>query len=314
MDSHYTDKYLELELVGEGGFGKVFKAKLKKSQDENTLFASKKITHRNTKEQENIKNEISILAGLTNPFIIKFFEAFYSEKSIVMITEYLDGGELFEKVVESELVESECCHYISQVCRALQYIHCKNIVHLDIKPENIVLTEKGGKDIKIIDFGTALELQPGETVRAMVGTPEFVAPEVVQYEDISSETDIWSLGVLTFILLSGASPFLGDSDDDQLTLSNVTLAKYDFDYEEFDEVSAEAKDFITRLLRRVPGSRMTAEKCLEHNWLEGGSGRSGKINIENIRKFLARRKLQNVGRVLRAINVLKLSAKKSLTD
>ena len=130
MDSQYTPN-----SVGEGGFGKVFKAKLKKTQDENTLFASKKITYRNTKEQENIKNEISILAGLANPFIIKFFEAFYLEKSIVMITEYLDGGELFEKVVESELVESECCHYISQVCRALQYIHCKNIVHLDIKVE-----------------------------------------------------------------------------------------------------------------------------------------------------------------------------------
>lgn len=313
MELEYDEKYQELELAGEGGFGKVFKAKLRNSSDE-TTFASKKIKYRNTSQLENIKNEISILADLSNNFILKFFEAFYLEKSIVVITEYLEGGELFEKVVEDDLIESECCDYISQVCKGLKYLHSKNIVHLDIKPENIVLTSKGGKEIKIIDFGSSLELKSGESVRAMVGTAEFVAPEVVQYENISTETDIWSLGVLTFLLLSGDSPFLDENDNDQLTLSNVTLAKYDFDYEEFDEVSAEAKDFITRLLRRAPEKRMSAEKCLEHNWLVEGSGRTGKINIANIRKFLARRKLQNVGRVLRAINVLKMSAKRSRTE
>jgi len=314
MDSEYIEKYNELELVGEGGFGKVYKAELKNSPDDSRLFASKKIKYRNSKELEKVKNEISILADLSESHIIQFFEAFYLEKSIVVVTEYLEGGELFEKIVEEEPLESECCGYISQVCRALAYLHSKNIVHLDIKPENIVLTKKGGTDIKIIDFGTSLELKTGVSVRAMVGTAEFVAPEVVQYEDISSETDIWSLGVLTFILLSGASPFLDDQDDDQRTLSNVTLAKYDFDYEEFDEVSAEAKDFITRLLRRDPRKRMPAEKCLNHNWLVEGQYRTGKIKIENLRKFLARRKLQNIGRVLRAINVLKMSAKKSLTE
>ena len=122
----------DYNAAGEGGFGKVFKAKLKNSEDE-TLFASKKIKYRNTKQLENIKNEISILADLSNKFILKFFEAFYLEKSIVVITEYLEGGELFEKVVEDDLMECECCDYISQVCKGLEYLHSRNIVHLDIK-------------------------------------------------------------------------------------------------------------------------------------------------------------------------------------
>ena len=112
-------------------------------------------------------------------------------------------------------------------------------MHLDIKPENIVITEPGGRDIKIVDMGSAVHLTPGHSVRAMVGTAEFVSPEVVSYDDIHTNTDMvryhhtiiagyivtfqWSLGVLSFILLSGASPFLDESEDDQKTLQNVSM-------------------------------------------------------------------------------------------
>ena len=97
------------------------------------MFASKKIKYRNSNELEKVKKEISILADLSDRHIIQFFEAFYLEKSIVVVTEYLEGGELFEKIVEEEPLESECCDYISQVCRVLNYLHNKTIVHLDIK-------------------------------------------------------------------------------------------------------------------------------------------------------------------------------------
>jgi len=266
-------------------------------------------------EKINAKAEIEMLKTISSPYLIAFKEAFENEKSIIMITEYLDGGELFERVVEEDyqLVESDCCEFMKQICRGLQYLHSNQIVHLDIKPENIVITQKNGKEIKIIDLGTAIRLSPGEKVQAMVGTAEFVAPEVVNYDDISSNTDQWSLGVVAFILLSGASPFLSEDEDDQKTLNNVAMAKYDFDYEEFDNVSPDAKDFICRLLRKRSENRMSAAECLEHTWLEEKEmeNKTARISIENLRKFLARRKLKNVGRVLRAINVFKETARDS---
>merc|ERR1719228_1338188 len=236
---------------------------------------------------------------------------------MILVTEYLEGGELFDKIVdeEFELLESDCCFFTRQICKGLEYLHRNNVVHLDIKPENIVLRGKEGRSIKIIDFGTAIQLLPGKKVQNMVGTPEFMAPEVVNFDDIALETDQWSLGVLSFILLSGFSPFLDDSDDEKMskTMSNVTMAKYDFDYEEFDEVSPDAKDFITRLLRKNPSRRMTATACLEHSWLKEKLMRkkTTRIKVTNLKKFLARRKVQNIGRALRVINVFKGAARES---
>jgi len=134
----------------------------------------------------------------------------------------LKGGELFEKIVDNDdLLESDCCLYMRQVCQGLEYLQRLNILHLDIKPENIVLMEQNSKKIKIIDFGTAVKLEPGQRHQNIAGTPEFMAPEVVNYEDLHSSTDQWSLGVLCYVLLSGYSPFADDND--QKTLSNVTL-------------------------------------------------------------------------------------------
>ena len=113
-------------------------------------------------------------------------------QNFVIISEYLDGGELFERIVDEDVIESDCCYFISQVCQGLDYLHKKDIVHLDIKPENIVITKTGGRDIKIVDMGSAIKLVEGAKVRAMVGTPEFVSPEVVSYEDIHTNTDMVS--------------------------------------------------------------------------------------------------------------------------
>jgi len=307
----FREKYETLEKIGEGGFGKVFSVNRKETKDK---FAAKFMKTRSNKDKIKPRQEIALLKTLHNNFIINYVDAFEGPTEIILVTEYLDGGELFDRIVdeEFEFLESDCCFFVRQICKGLEYLHRNHIVHLDIKPENIVLKEKKGRNIKIIDFGTAIKLVPGKKVQNMVGTPEFMAPEVVNFEDIEEETDQWSLGVLTFILLSGYSPFLVDSDDNQ-TMSNVTMAKYDFDYEEFEEVSADAKDFITRLLRKIPARRKTSLACLEHDWLKEKLMRrkTTKIKVTNLRKFLARRKVQNIGRALRVINVFKGAAKDS---
>eukprot|EP00092_Neocalanus_flemingeri_P031082 GFUD01033762.1.p1 GENE.GFUD01033762.1~~GFUD01033762.1.p1 ORF type:complete len:491 (-),score=154.57 GFUD01033762.1:268-1740(-) len=307
----YREIYEVVEKIGEGGFGKVFSVLNKETKE---TFAAKCIKTRSRRDKSKPKEEIRLLKSLHNDFIIKFVDAFEGPTEIIVVTEYLAGGELFERIVDDqfELLESDCCFFMRQVCRGLDYLHRNSIVHLDIKPENIVLRGKEGRNIKIIDFGTALKLVPGKKVQNMVGTPEFMAPEVVNYEDIALETDQWSVGVLSYILLSGYSPFLDDSDD-QKTMSNVTMAKYDFDYEEFEEVSPDAKDFITRLLRKSPARRLTASACLDHSWLKEKLMRkkTTRIKVTNLRKFLTRRKVQNIGRALRVINVFKGAAKDS---
>merc|ERR1711973_576092 len=183
--------------------------------------------------------------------------------------------------------------------------------------ENIMCTEREGTtNIKIVDFGTALLLSPGHRVQNLAGTPEFMAPEVVNFEDISTGSDMWSVGVLSYVLLSGYSPFLasGEEDTTNKTLANVTLAKYDFDVEEFDSITAEAKDFITRLLRKVSSKRMTAGTALQHDWLKERTRRrkTCRIKIENLRKFLNRRKMQRIGKALVAISAFKEAARTSI--
>ena len=128
----YSAKYEELDLVGEGGYGKVFRVKLKDGDD---VFASKHIKTVKKKDKKVAKAEIELLKTLSSPFLIRFIEAFESDKNIIMITEYLDGGELFERVVEEDyqLIESECCLFMAQICRGMEYLHSKQIVPLDIK-------------------------------------------------------------------------------------------------------------------------------------------------------------------------------------
>jgi myosin-light-chain kinase len=133
----YEDKYEELDLVGEGGYGKVFRVQLKQGYE---VFASKHIKTVKKKDKKNAKSEIELLKTISSPHVIAFIEAFESTKSIIMITEYLDGGELFERVVDEDfqLVESECCLFMKQIYQGMEYLHSKYIVHLDIKVRNYV--------------------------------------------------------------------------------------------------------------------------------------------------------------------------------
>jgi len=305
-EQEFRRKYkISGKQLGEGGFGSV---QLVINIQTGQTCAAKIV-----KKKKIALEEVNIMADLNNEHIIRFFGAFEREKDMVIIMELLEGGELFDRIVDEdqELTESDCGNYIRQVCLGLQYLHSLNIVHLDIKPENIILENRNSRNIKIIDFGTAKMLIPDQRCQNIAGTPEFMAPEVVNYEEIHTQSDLWSLGVLCFVLLSGHSPFLDDDDDK--TMAKVTSGRYTFDLDVFDNVSAYAKDLISRLLRVNPMSRLTANKCLEHRWLSETCFQlhTTRISISNLKKYLSKRKVQNVRKALRVINVLKGNVRES---
>jgi serine/threonine protein kinase len=152
--------------------------------------------------------------------------------------------------------------------------------------------------LKIIDFGLAQKLLPDKPMRVLFGTPEFVPPEIINYEPIGLKSDMWSVGVICYVLLTGLSPFMGDSDVD--TFSNITRADYDFDDDAFDAVSQEARDFIQALLIKKKEHRLTAKECLETPWLSQKTDNISNVALstDKLKKFIIRRKWQ-VGVVMK---------------
>ncbi len=157
-----------------------------------------------------------------------------------------------------------------------------------------MLLDRQSCQIKVIDFGISRRLQPGEKVMETYGTPEFVAPEIIQYQPISTATDMWSIGVITYILLSGASPFLGDNK--QETFANITNIDYSFDEEYFGHTSDLAKDFIARLFVKDVRKRADIKQCLDHPWIKPLRKQDQVIrsqaivNMGQLKSFIARRR------------------------
>ncbi|XP_066097851.1 myosin light chain kinase, smooth muscle isoform X1 [Saccopteryx bilineata] len=314
-----SDLYNIEERLGSGKFGQVFRLVEKKT---GKIWAGKFFKAYSAKEKENIREEISIMNCLHHPKLVQCVDAFEEKANVVMVLEIVSGGELFERIIDEdfELTERECIKYMKQISEGVEYIHKQGIVHLDLKPENIMCVNKTGTRIKLIDFGLARRLENAGSLKVLFGTPEFVAPEVINYEPISYATDMWSIGVICYILVSGLSPFMGDNDNE--TLANVTSATWDFDDEAFDEISDDAKDFISNLLKKDMKNRLNCTQCLQHPWLmkDTKNMEAKKLSKDRMKKYMARRKWQKTGNAVRAIGRLSsmamisgLSGRKSST-
>ncbi|XP_035591995.1 myosin light chain kinase 3-like isoform X1 [Oncorhynchus keta] len=262
MGSYYAVK--PNEVLGGGRFGQVHKCAELSS---GLILAAKLIKVKGMREREEVKNEIGVMNQLNHVNLIQLYDAFESRTNLTLIMEYVDGGELFDRIVDENylLTELDAIVFMRQICEGVQYLHQQYILHLDLKPENILCVNSTGNQIKIIDFGLARKYRPREKLKVNFGTPEFLAPEVVNYDFVSFPTDMWSVGVITYMLLSGLSPFLGDNDAE--TMNNILHANWDFDSEAFENVTEEAKDFVTRLLIPTKCSRLSATGCMKHAWL-----------------------------------------------
>ncbi|XP_060900789.1 myosin light chain kinase 2, skeletal/cardiac muscle isoform X1 [Labrus mixtus] len=252
------------EVLGGGRFGQVHKCVENSS---GLTLAAKVIKARSLKEKEVVKNEIQVMNNLDHANLIQLYAAYESRNDIILVLEYVGGGELFDRIIDENytLMELDTVVFIRQICDGLQHMHKMYILHLDLKPENILCVSRVTNKIKIIDFGLARIYKPREKLRVNFGTPEFLAPEVINYDFVSFNTDMWSLGVITYMLLSGLCPFLGDDDNE--TLNNILACKWNFDEQEFVDTSEQAKDFISKLLVVNKSWRMGASEALRHPWL-----------------------------------------------
>ncbi|KAA0716077.1 Myosin light chain kinase, smooth muscle [Triplophysa tibetana] len=302
-DVKVKDLYDVEDRMGTGKFGTVFKL-IEKSTKK--VWAGKFIKAYSAKEKDNVRQEIAIMNDLHHPKLVQCVDAFEAKTDIVMVLEIISGGELFDRIIDEdfELTEREVIKYMLQIVDGVNFIHKKGIVHLDLKPENIMCVNKTGSKIKLIDFGLARRLETAGSLKVLFGTPEFVAPEVISYEPISYATDMWSIGVICYILVSGLSPFMGDNDNE--TLSNVTSATWDFEDEAFDEISEEAKSFISNLLKKNMKARLTCDQCIQHPWLKQDTNNmeAKKLSKERMKKYILRRKWQKTGHAVRAIGRL----------
>ncbi|XP_051518708.1 myosin light chain kinase 2, skeletal/cardiac muscle isoform X1 [Myxocyprinus asiaticus] len=279
------------EVLGGGRFGKVHKCTENKT---GMRLAAKIIYTRNARERDMALNEVQVMNQLSHPNVLQLYEAFEVKNQVVLILEYLEGGELFERIVDEScpLTEVDAMVFVKQICEGVQYMHQMYVLHLDLKPENILLVNRSSSQVKIIDFGLARRYKPREKLKVSFGTPEFLAPEVVNFDFVSFPTDMWTLGVVTYMLLSGLSPFLGD--DDSQTLNNVLMGNWYFDEDAFEHVSAEARDFVTNLLIRERSGRLSAAQCLKHPWLNNifEKAKSANIVLKSqvfLKKYMARR-------------------------
>ena len=266
-----SKKYEILSKLGSGSFGNVYLAR-NKFTDEKVALKQIKKSSANLLSDGEIKDEIEILKKLDHPDIVRIIESFNTRNSYILITEYCEEGELFDQV-KNQLSETQIAVIFRQLLSGLAYLHSNNIVHRDLKLENILIHEiekskTTGEDlfnIKIIDFGTARIFDKNNKPQSIVGSSYYIAPEVLR-QKYNKECDLWSVGVILYMFIVGHAPFDG-CDDEEIT-SNIQRGVYRKKDRRWLKASKEVKDLIEKLLTYRPSQRLTALQALNHPWFK----------------------------------------------
>ncbi len=263
------DTYECINQLGKGGYGKVYQVK---SKITGKMYACKKLSKLDIKNLIKFRREIDILMKTDHPNIIKLYETFESPNSLYLIMEECHGGELFDRILQhienKEMYsEKDAAQIIQQVMSAIEYCHNNGIVHRDLKPENLLYLKKGNEEnnpLKIIDFGLSRTLDAKKILNSKVGTAYYVSPEILQGK-YNEKCDIWSAGVILYVLLSGEPPFNGPSDG--VIYSKIKKMKFGFPPSRWNNISKEAKDLLSHMLT-IEKDRYSASEVLAHPWFK----------------------------------------------
>jgi len=286
---------MDKKKLGEGSYGSVCKAKHKAL---NVKRAIKTIPKAQMKNIERFKQEIAIMKMMDHPNIIKLYESFEDHRNIYLVMELCLGGELFDRIIESgHFTEVQAAILMQQIVRAIYYMHENRVCHRDLKPENFLFLTKDSIEknlLKIIDFGLSCQFEAGQVLTTKAGTPYYVAPQVLagKYDHLS---DMWSVGVIMYVMLCGYPPFFGETDAE--VLSKVRLGNFSFNAADWKNISEDAKNLIRFLLKMNPRDRYTAEQTLNHEWIKNKAPKAQGVSLEsnfvdNLRGFRSQNKLK----------------------
>ncbi|XP_024864558.1 peripheral plasma membrane protein CASK isoform X10 [Kryptolebias marmoratus] len=316
-DILFEDVYELCEVIGKGPFSVVRRCI---NRETGQQFAVKivdvaQFTSSPGLSTEDLKREASICHMLKHPHIVELLETYSSDGMLYMVFEFMDGADLCFEIVkraDAGFVYSEAVasHYMRQILEALRYCHDNNIIHRDVKPHCVLLASKeNSAPVKLGGFGVAIQLgESGLVAGGRVGTPHFMAPEVVKREPYGKPVDVWGCGVILFILLSGCLPFYGTKER---LFEAICKGKYkQMNPRQWAQISESAKDLVRRMLMLDPAERITVYEALNHPWLKERDRYAYKIHlpetVEQLRKFNSRRKLK--GAVLAAVSSHKFNS------
>jgi len=286
---------MDKKKLGEGSYGTVTKGKNKNT---GAVRAIKSIAKTQMKNIERFKQEIEIMKIMVHPNIIKLYETFEDHRNIYLVMELATGGELFDRIIDAgHFTEVQAAILMQQVLRSIFYMHENHVCHRDLKPENFLFSTKDPIDkatLKIIDFGLSVVFKSGQVLTTKAGTPYYVSPQVLagKYDELS---DLWSCGVIMYVLLCGYPPFYGESDAD--VLSKVRLGNFSFNAADWKNISEDAKKLIRNLLKMSPKERYSAEKALKDVWIENKAPKAANVSlqssfVDNLRGFRQTNKLK----------------------
>ena len=274
--------YKKIQFLGKGTFASVFEVKDKITGIQRAMKTFKKINPLLTEKQ--ILNEISILIQMDHPNILKIFSFYSLQQNYSIITELCSFGQLYDEINSNgPFNEKKSSYIIYQILSAINYCHKMNIIHRDLKPENILITNKDEDDkdliyIKIADFGTAKIFKENQSEKLLVGSPYYIAPEVID-RNYNEKCDLWSCGVLLYIFLSTKVPFNGKNNKE--IFENIKKGEFDINNPPWNSISKNAKDLICKLLEIDIKKRISAEEALKHIWFKENKSKELFNKIEN---------------------------------
>jgi len=279
-----TAEYEIGDTLGTGHFSKV---KLGIHRQTGEKVAVKIIQKPTGSKIAMLKAEVDILTRCDHPNVVKMHACYETEKILYLVLELLTGGELFDCIIaKGHYSEADARTLTITLLDAIKYLHSQGVAHRDLKPENILLKDSSSSAaVKITDFGLskifADDLAGEVVMKTACGTPGYVAPEVLAHDQYSSQVDLWSIGVIVYILLCGFPPFYGDNDAQMF--KKIKAGSYKFLSPYWDPISEDAKDFVKKLLVVDPRKRMTAAEALNHRWL----GRTSSVSTKNLFETVA---------------------------